>query len=84
MTNGKLTKAVDLATEFDEFSRWPRTENAHRLHSNATGTGSKWLRAVSYGSCAFVAAAVGPLKRNHCPIFPMGEELQLISIASFY
>lgn len=54
----------------DEFSMSPPTVNAHRLHNNATMIELMSQLAAVYVSYAFVVAAVGLLKRNHCQEYP--------------
>ena len=39
-------------------SMWQRTWSAHQLRSTATGSGSEWLLAAVFVSCASVFAAV--------------------------
>jgi hypothetical protein len=39
-------------------STWQRTWSAHPLRSTATGSGSEWLLAAVFVSCASVFAAV--------------------------
>lgn len=57
--------------EFHGFSTWPRTSNAHRLHSNATVTGLRQPQVVSFGSCASDVAAVVLSKQIRSPEFPV-------------